>query len=455
MGVIRPYKPMKASLVHLSKFHDPDYLSLLQSGPPPSLSPKESLDLLDSYNLVDDCELPPTPSGLKVLWNYVTSVAGASIHAASLLTPYGSTPKRDSAGRPVRDVRVALNWGGGRHHARLDGAGGFCYVNDAVLAAQYMRRKFGKVLYLDIDIHHADGVEEAFRGSWRVVTVSLHKFHQGFFPGTGEAGVGSGGAELNIPLPDGVTDADFKPFYESVFDTVFTINETHCRGGAFKAVVLAVGADGLHGDPVVGRDGWSLSTHGLAGAVAHTARRCREMKVPLLVLGGGGYDDVNATRAFGICTVAACEGVKPGVLSRLPPGAPEGEYFHRYGPTFSLHTSPTERGTYGGTDVGRGRRRVEGGMEDARGVLGGWKRIVEGKVDGGFRYDEEGGGEEGNEDGEMSKDGMSVNGELGKDTKPRAQDTSDDGGDNDDYDDADENPNAALSASSNTDKDAE
>ena len=164
--------------------------------------------------------------------------------------------------------------------------------------------------------------------------------------------------------------------------------------------------------------------------------------------GGKGFRSLPPRRRLAPMIPPHPNKTQPGVLSRLPPGAPEGEYFHRYGPTFSLHTSPTERGTYGGTDVGRGRRRVEGGMEDARGVLGGWKRIVEGKVDGGFRYDEEGGGEEGNEDGEMSKDGMSVNGELGKDTKPRAQDASDDGDDNDDNDDA-------LSASSNTDKDAE
>ena len=394
MGVIRPVKPMKAKRNHLEKFHSSDYLDILQSGPPSSLSPAESIALLDEYNLVDDCELPPSYQGRSLLWNYLSSLSGASIHAASLLTPYGTTPKRDSEGRRVKDVRVAVNWGGGRHHAALDKAGGFCYANDVVLAAQFMRRKFGKVLYLDIDIHHADGVEEAFRGSWRVVTVSMHKHHSGFFPGTGAAGAGSGGSELNIPLPDGVTDADFVPFYKDTFDTVVDVNEKYCKGGKFECVILAIGADGLHDDPIVGKDGWSLSTHGLSDAVAFTATRCRELELPLLVVGGGGYNDANAVRTFGVCTVAACEGIKPGVLSRLPPGAPEGEHFHRYAPSFALHTERTERGTYGGTDVGRGRRRVEGGMEDAKGVLGGWMTIVKGKVDGGFEYQEEEGGKE-------------------------------------------------------------
>ncbi|GMH56971.1 hypothetical protein TrRE_jg9453, partial [Triparma retinervis] len=177
---------------------------------------------------------------------------------------------------------------------------------------------------------------------------------------------------------------------------------------------------------------WSLSTHGLSAAVGYTARRCKDLALPLLILGGGGYDDVNAARTFGACTVAACEGVRPGVLGRLPRGAPEGEFFHRYSPSFELHTARTERGTYGGTDVGRGRRRVEGGMEDARGVVEGWRRIVEGKVDGGFRYEEEVGGGRGEKEGDENKEGVEnkvggegVEGEEGVEkTKPQDADAT-------------------------------
>ena len=99
---------------------------------------------------------------------------------------------------------IAINWSGGLHHAKKFEASGFCYVNDIVIAIlellkvlevahahvesflisffQYHRR----VLYIDIDIHHGDGVQEAFYLTDRVMTVSFHKYGNYFFPGTGD-----------------------------------------------------------------------------------------------------------------------------------------------------------------------------------------------------------------------------------------------------------------------------
>lgn len=65
-------------------------------------------------------------------------------------------------------------------------ASGFCYINDIVLAILELLKYHARVLYVDIDIHHGDGVEEAFLATDRVLTVSLHKFGDGFFPGTGD-----------------------------------------------------------------------------------------------------------------------------------------------------------------------------------------------------------------------------------------------------------------------------
>lgn len=92
---------------------------------------------------------------------------------------------------------MAINWAGGWHHAKRSEASGFCYLNDIVLAIHHLLThtsslsndlyptNLGRVLYLDFDLHHGDGVEEAFWYSPRVVTFSVHHASPGFFPGTG------------------------------------------------------------------------------------------------------------------------------------------------------------------------------------------------------------------------------------------------------------------------------
>ena len=74
-----------------------------------------------------------------------------------------------------RSADIVLNWAGGMHHAKKAEASGFCYVNDIVLAILELLKVHARVLYVDIDIHHGDGVEEAFYLTVRVMTVSFHK----------------------------------------------------------------------------------------------------------------------------------------------------------------------------------------------------------------------------------------------------------------------------------------
>lgn len=80
---------------------------------------------------------------------------------------------------------ICINWGGGLHHAKKSEASGFCYVNDIVLGILELLKYHQRVLYIDIDVHHGDGVEEAFYTTDRVMTVSFHKYGE-YFPGTGE-----------------------------------------------------------------------------------------------------------------------------------------------------------------------------------------------------------------------------------------------------------------------------
>lgn len=85
---------------------------------------------------------------------------------------------------------ICINWGGGLHHAKKSEASGFCYVNDIVLGILELLKYHQRVLYIDIDVHHGDGVEEAFYTTDRVMTVSFHKYGE-YFPGTGDLRVSS------------------------------------------------------------------------------------------------------------------------------------------------------------------------------------------------------------------------------------------------------------------------
>jgi len=99
---------------------------------------------------------------------------------------------------------ICINWSGGLHHAKKEEASGFCYVNDIVLAILELLKYHNRVLYIDIDVHHGDGVEEAFYTTNRVMTVSFHRYGENYFPGTGDLqdiGVGEGQFySLNVPL---------------------------------------------------------------------------------------------------------------------------------------------------------------------------------------------------------------------------------------------------------------
>jgi histone deacetylase 1/2 len=83
------------------------------------------------------------------------------------------------------DASIAVNWGGGLHHAKKCEASGFCYANDIVLGILELLKYHPRVLYIDVDVHHGDGVEEAFYLTDRVMTVSFHQYGDDFFPGTG------------------------------------------------------------------------------------------------------------------------------------------------------------------------------------------------------------------------------------------------------------------------------
>lgn len=144
------------------------------------------------------------------------------------------------------------------------------------------------MLYIDIDIHHGDGVELAFYQSNRVMTVSFHKYTGDFFPGTGKLDDnGSGQGKhfcLNVPLQDGIDD----DMYLSIFKTVIDDTVTAFRP---SSIVLQCGADSLGCDRL-GAFNLSIAAHG------ECVNFVRKYNVPLLVVGGGGYTIKNVSRCW-------------------------------------------------------------------------------------------------------------------------------------------------------------
>jgi acetoin utilization deacetylase AcuC-like enzyme len=242
------------------------------------------------------------------LFGFCQSYSGASIDGAVRL----------NAGH----ADVAINWAGGLHHAKKCEASGFCYVNDIVLSILELLKHHARVLYIDIDVHHGDGVEEAFYTTDRVMCVSLHKFGD-FFPGTGsirDCGAKSGKYySVNFPLNDGIDDASYEAIFKPIIAKVMEVY----RPGA---VVLQCGADSLTGDRL---GVFNLTLRGHAECV----RFVRSFGLPTLVLGGGGYT---------IRNVARCWANETAVIlgTTLPDYIPPNDYIEYFRPDYRLHLEP-------------------------------------------------------------------------------------------------------------------
>jgi len=296
------YRPYRASEADLTTFHLPEYVDFLKHvGPDRTKSDREMYQLQQKF-LNDDC---PVFDGL---YDFCSIYTGASLQAAVKLNH--------------KNCDIAINWSGGLHHAKKFEASGFCYVNDIVIAILELLKHHSRVLYIDIDIHHGDGVEEAFYTTDRVMTVSFHKYGQEFFPMTGsmyETGVGAGKfTSVNVPLKDYIDDEGYMALFKPIMKKII---ETYQPG----TIVLQCGADSLGCDRL-GRFNLSIKGHGEA------VEFIKSFGLPLMVLGGGGYTIKN---------VARCWCYETGVLvgEELPKDLPYNEYYQYFGPDWQLHPS--------------------------------------------------------------------------------------------------------------------
>ena len=192
---------------------------------------------------------------------------------------------------------------GGTHHGLPGRANGFCYTNDPVLAMLVLRRGgVRRIAYVDIDAHHCDGVEHAFRGDPDTLLISVHE--EGRWPFTGLLEDSGGGNCFNLPVPRGFNDTEMRAVLEGLILP---------RVAAFHpdAVVLQCGADALLEDPL---SRLALSNNAHWAVVA----ALRPLSPRYLVLGGGGYDPWSVGRCWtGVWATLAGEEIP----DRLPPAA--------------------------------------------------------------------------------------------------------------------------------------
>ena len=249
----------RASEEQLRTFHDGDYIDALREADARGRVDKA---IRDRYR-IGTMENPLFPG----LYRRASTAVGGSIHAAELAMQGG----------------VVFHPSGGTHHGRRDRASGFCYFNDPVFSVlTFLEQGIERVLYVDLDAHHGDGVQDAFNDDARVLTVSIHEEKR--WPYSGLVEDRAAGAARNLPVPAGFNDAELDYLVENAVLPL-------AHDFAPEALVITCGADPLHGDPL---SKLSLSNVGLWSAV----EKLVELTGRSVVLGGGGYNPWTVVRCW-------------------------------------------------------------------------------------------------------------------------------------------------------------
>jgi len=182
----------------------------------------------------------------------------------------------------------------GLHHARRDGAAGFCVFNDIGIAIEYLRVMHGvrRIAYVDIDAHHGDGVFYAYEGDPDIWIADMHEDGRFLYPGSGflhEVGCGiAKGTKLNLPMLPGSGDIEFNRHWPLI--------EAHVREARPEFIMLQCGADSIAGDPITDM---RLTPAAHAHAATSLCRLADEFCCGRLVaLGGGGYNRANLAAAW-------------------------------------------------------------------------------------------------------------------------------------------------------------
>ena len=243
----------------LSRFHDPDYVRAVMQAERDQALPE---DMMVKFGLGKNGN-PIYPE----IFRRPATAAGSSIMAADMIAKGG----------------IVHHPAGGTHHGLRDRASGFCYFNDPVLGIyRLLDSGLDRVLYLDIDAHHGDGVQIAFKDDERVLTVSMHQ--EDLWPKTGSIDDIAGGMARNLPMPAGMNDDEMRYVLHEYFIPL-------ALSFAPQAIVLQCGCDTLSEDPLSKQLLGNQSIWEVVGAMTRLAPRS-------LVLGGGGYSPYGVARCW-------------------------------------------------------------------------------------------------------------------------------------------------------------
>ncbi len=250
----------RAKPAALALWHDPDYIAALQAAEVAGVATEEMrtryhLGTLSNPVFPEVFRRPATGAGGVMLAAELLAAAPGVIHVP----------------------------GGGTHHGLQGRANGFCYLNDVVLGIKVMLRAgLSRIVYVDIDAHHCDGVEVAFAGNPAVRMISVHE--EGRWPFTGALADSGGGSAFNLPVPRGLNDSEMR----AVLDGLILPRVEEFRP---EAMVLQCGADSLLEDPL---SRLALSNRSYLEVLAGLRRAAPRV----LVLGGGGYNPWSVGRLW-------------------------------------------------------------------------------------------------------------------------------------------------------------
>ena len=256
-------EPRIATEEELALFHDPSYIEAVKKASVGKLSED------DGFEFGLGTEDTPIFPGMHNASSYLV---GGTLTAVDAVLD--------------GNYNHALNLGGGLHHGFKRKASGFCIYNDGAVAIKYIREKYDlKVLYVDTDAHHGDGVQWAFYDDPNVCTLSIHETGRYLFPGTGdvsERGIKAGhGYSFNIPIDAFTQDESFLQVYESALREIAAF---------FKPDVIVTqnGADAHFYDPLTHLSA-SMETFERIPMLAHKIAH-EYCGGKWIALGGGGYD---------------------------------------------------------------------------------------------------------------------------------------------------------------------
>jgi acetoin utilization protein AcuC len=252
--------PPPVDMAHLNAVHPPEFVSFVE-------------EMCRSNGELDQGDTPANPG----LFKGALAAVGATL--------------RGVQGIMAGEFSHAFNPAGGLHHAHPTRASGFCVFNDIAVGVRALQRDFGleRVAVVDIDGHHGDGTQDIFYDE-SVLTISLHRYGRGFFPGSGSAeerGEGEGrGYNINVPLPPGTGDGLYLKAFKAVVLPALRIYQP-------QLIIHQFGVDGHHNDPLVGL---GLTTRGYEDLSRLTHEAAHDLcGGKYMVVGGGGYD-IDATR---------------------------------------------------------------------------------------------------------------------------------------------------------------